>query len=214
MINKKSFLLAAALMVFTSGAASAATISFFIVPGGSSSLDLSAQLRAEVTDEGAGLVGFTFYNDVGKQSSITDIYFDDGTLLDIGAITSSGSGVSFTAPATPGDLPGGSSISPKFETTEQWSLDSTSPMVPQHGVDQLGEWVKVVFSLQSGQDYDDTLAALADGTLRLGLHVQAIEGGGSSSWVSNPLGVPDGGTTALLLGLGMLGLGYARRRLQ
>src|SRR5262245_47586865 len=60
--------------------------------------NLSGQLSVEVTEGAvAGTVDFTFYNNVGIASSITDIYFDDGTLLALASVTNSPTGtVSFT----------------------------------------------------------------------------------------------------------------------
>jgi hypothetical protein len=171
--------------------------------------DVGAQLSVDVTDAGGGQVSFKFSNNVGTASSITDIYFDDGTLLGI-ATTSQSAGVVFNNPATPGNLPGANDANPDFETTSGFSADS-DPSVAPNGVNSHGEWVDITFDLINGKTFSDTLAALSDGSLRIGLHVQAIGGdnGGSDSYVNN---VPDGGTTAALLGLAMLGMGYLRSR--
>jgi len=50
-----------------------------------------AQLSVDVTDAGSNLAGsnlvlFTFQNSGPDASSIADVYFDDGTLLNIAAI--------------------------------------------------------------------------------------------------------------------------------
>jgi hypothetical protein len=159
---------------------------------------------------------FTFKNNVGIASSITDVYFDDGTLLAMGQITSS-TGVSFTALASPGDLPGHQDVNPPFVTTQGFSLDSTSGQdgVKAHGVDAATEWLSVLFTLQGTQTYADTLAALANGSLRIGLHVQAIGAtetfdGGSDSYVNTVSVVPVPGAVLL----GFLGLSYAGMRLR
>src|SRR5687768_9564506 len=68
------------------GAAGANTITFGLLTDNGND-DLSGQLRVEVTAGAGGTVDFTFYNDVGIASSITDIYFDDGTLLELATIT-------------------------------------------------------------------------------------------------------------------------------
>ena len=188
--------------------------------------DLSDQLYGVVSSVG-DQVAFTFYNDVEIASSITDIYFDDGTLLGIASISSS-EGVAFTQPATPGDLPGGNDLTPPFETTQDFSADSNEP-VSANGVDAATEWVQIVFDLQDDPDdpqggqtltFADTIAALTDKSLRVGLHVQAIgESGGSDSYVNNipfdpnvnPV-VPLPGAL-VLLGAGLFRLAaYGRRR--
>jgi hypothetical protein len=177
-------------------------------------VDVASQLLVEVIDGMDGTVTFKFTNDVGIASSITDVYFDDGTLLAIAQITSS-SGVDFTSPATPGNLSGANLASPPFVTTQNFSADSTPP-ASQNGVDDDDEWLKIKFTLQDAspgvpQTYADTIAALNSGALRIGLHVQAIgTTGGSDSYVN---AVPDGGATIALLGMALTGMGvFARRK--
>jgi hypothetical protein len=164
-----------------------------------------AQLSMEVIDEGGGLVGFKFYNAVGEESSITDIYFEDGSLLGIFSITDSGLGVAFSAPASPPDLPGGG-----LSFTATTSLDSNPPVVP-FGVSSSTEWVEVTFSLQPGGTYQDVIDELGTGDLRVGLHVQGFANGGSESFINDPTPVPEPGTL-LLLGAGLTGLASRRRR--
>src|SRR5512145_721995 len=86
-------------------AASADVIGFFKLTNNGNE-DVSAQLSVDVTAVGTDQVAFTFYNNVGIASSITDVYFDDGTLLGIASVTGS-AGVDFSQLASPGDLPGG-----------------------------------------------------------------------------------------------------------
>jgi hypothetical protein len=172
-------------------------------------VDVSNQLSVEVTNPGLGQASFTFYNAVGITSSITDIYFDDGTLLGIASINVSGIEVGFEDPAIPENLPGGNSISPPFETTRGFSADSDSPIMEQ-GVNAASEWVTITFNLINDKTYGDTIAALDNGDLRIGLHVQAIgTTGGSDSYVNK---VPEP-TTLLLLGLGLIGIAGVGRKL-
>jgi hypothetical protein len=133
--------------------------------------------------------------------SVTDVYFQDGTLLGIASIHES-SGLDFSSPANPGDLPAGNTITPAFKTTEQWSADSTKPAT---GVDDSSDALGVLFNLKSGYGYSDVVNALAngisepgnvwnaDGTdktggdlgLRVGIHVTAFTDGKSESFIDS-----------------------------
>ncbi len=200
----------AALLVFgmVSSAAAIEYFGFYKITNNGNE-DVGSQLSVGVYDAGvddAGIkkVGFTFTNNVGIGSSITDIYFDDGTLLGIAQILNS-AGVSFASPATPGDLPGGNAVD--FETTVPFSADSDSP-VSKNGVDAASEWVTIIFNLINGKTYADTIKALNSGELRIGLHVQSIGvKDGSDSYVNR---VPEP-VTLLLLGLGLVGVAGIRR---
>jgi hypothetical protein len=203
----RSLLLAAVVAAFTfSTAAGAVTVSFECITGNSTT-DCGigeSQLTVDVTaGPGANQVTFHFKNAGPLASSITDVYFDDGTLLGIASVVD-GPGVDFEQNASPPDLPGGDDLIPPFETTEGFSADSEPPAQP-NGANP-GEWVKIIFDLISGQDLDDTLAALDDGSLRIGIHVQGFSGGGSEGFVN----VPEPALGLLLLG-SWLGL---RRRLR
>jgi len=86
-----------------------------------------SQLTVVVSDAGNGQVSFTFSNSGPNASSITDVYFDDGTLLAIASIVN-GPGVSFSQGAAPSDLPGGQLASPPFHTTAGFLADSDAPV--------------------------------------------------------------------------------------
>lgn len=160
-----------------------------------------AQMRVDISDAGSGRVDFTFRNIGPANSSITDLYWDDGTLLGIAIITN-GPGVDFSVGASPRDLPGGQNCSPAFEATQGFSADSNPPSQP-NGVNP-GEWVTVRFNLINGRTYAQTLAALDTGELRIGIHVQGFATGNSESFV-----LPSPGAAAML---GMAGLVGLRRR--
>ena len=184
-----------------------------------------AQLSVDVTDAGDGKVLFTFNNTGPEASSITDVYFDDGHLLKIATIESS-SGVSYSQGAAPGNLPSASSIDPAFETTAGFSADS-DPAAQPNGVNP-GEWLKIYFDLKlATQNYNTVIEDLASGALRIGIHVQGFEGGGSESFVhcidcgtppcedcdGGGTGVPDATTSLMLLGMALMGVEGFRRRL-
>jgi hypothetical protein len=161
-----------------------------------------AQITLDVTDPGGGQVLFTFANAGPAASSITDGYFDDGPLLQIAAILDAPGTVAFSEFASPGDLPGANDASPPFLAT--FSAHSDAP-VQANGVNP-GESLGILFDLQSGTTFADVLDALADGSLRVGIHMQGYETGGSESLVNVPLPGPLG-----FLALGLAGLALTRR---
>jgi hypothetical protein len=141
-----------------------------------------SQLFVELTDMGSQ-VKFTFTNIGPEASSITDVYFDDGTLLGIAEITNTIGLVEFSENAFPPDLPGGNNVTPPFVTTAGFSADSDPPTQPL-GVN-LGESLGITFDLQVGGAFDDILDELESGNLRIGIHVQGYGSGGSESFVNN-----------------------------
>jgi hypothetical protein len=178
-----------------------------------------AQLTVDVTSYGTNQVLFTFLNAGPQASSIADIYFDDGTLLALADLIYKDQneeqghpGVDFTqeyfAKVCPPDLPGGGSVSPEFQVTGSFKADSDPP-VSSNGVGP-GEYLGIIFNLQSEKTLADVLDDLASRALRIGIHVQSFPDGGSESFINNPYVVPV--PEAILLG--MLGLSVAGLKLR
>jgi hypothetical protein len=176
-----------------------------------------AQLSVDVRPQTATQqVLFDFVNAGPSASSITDIYFDsfpDSVLLDIASVINR-DGVSFTqnqgtkaTKVCPPDLPGGETITPKFEVFANFSADSDSP-IQQNGVNP-GESVGILFNLKSGAIVDNVISELSTGDLRIGIHVQGFDTGDSESFVNGPR-VPLPGAVLL----GGMGLGIAGWRLR
>lgn len=197
-----------AVALLAGAPAAAVTIDFFCITNndaGNCAIG-EAQLSVELTDEGGDQVRFTFLNTGAADITISEVYFDDGTLLGIASVIS-GLGVAFVEDADPPDLPGGNSITPPFNVTAGF-LAEAEPPPASNGVDP-GEWVAIVFDLQSGGTLADVIQELTDGTLRIGIHAISIGATeGSESFVNVPVPEP---TTALLLLGGLAGIAARRR---
>lgn len=171
------------------GAVQATTLSFYcITTGGTSGADCpiaTAQITVDVTGVSPGVVNFRFNNAGPLVTSISEVYFDNGTLLGISSVAHSAGDPWTGGSANPGNLPGGNNVSPPFVTTAGFLAES-DPSPPQNGV-RPGEYLDVVFNLQGGGTLADVLAELATGEVRVGMHVIAFESGGSVSIVNNPV---------------------------
>lgn len=154
---------------------------------------------------------FVFRNVGLQMSSITDVYFDDGTLLAIAAVQN-GDGVDFSQDASPSNLPGGNSLSVPFQATAGFSADSNPP-TQANGANP-GEQVGVLFELVEGKTFSDLILALNGGTrddkgapaVRVGLHAQGFSDGESAAFVNTtaPVSVVPLPASAGLLFAGLL----------
>lgn len=166
-----------------------------------------AQLFVDVTNPVAGQARLTFLNIGPIAMSITDIYVDDdgGNFSGIASILN-GPGVNFVTGASPPNLPGGAGIG----FSANFSAESSSP-APINGVNP-GESVAINFNLLGGVTFNDVIADINAALLRIGMHVQAIGGGGSEGFVNNTNPVPAPGAALLgLIGLGTIA-GLKRRQ--
>ena len=205
------------IAIFLCSNAHALTVTFDSCITNNNATDCSTginQLSVDVTEQGSQVL-FTFNNSGPLASSITDVYFDDGSLLGIASLIDADDGmggdmgVDFSVGATPGNIPGANGASPSFQTTAGFSADS-DPAVQPNGVNP-GEMLGILFDLQGSQDYQDVIDELTTGALRIGIHVQGFDGGGSESFVNAPVPVP---AAVWMFGTGLLAMiGFSRRRL-
>ena len=177
-----------------------------------------AQAGLEVTDAMNDQVLFKFTNSGPNASFISDIYFDNdsgtgvgSTLASIASLNES-TGVSFQFPINGnGDLPGGNNVN--FDTTGSGAsaLEAQNQSGAANGINNTGnEMLGILFNLQMGKDFSDVLSELANGDLRVGIHVQGFSNGGSESFVNAPVPVP---AAVWLMGTGLIGLiGFGRKR--
>ena len=181
-------LVALAAMSFSDNAAAASTFGFTRISD-NGPVDVSGQLSAQVAQQDNG-VRFTFFNSAAQlASSITAIYFDLGSnslFSSLSLAGDSGAGVAFSAGASPRNLPGGNPLG----FSADFSAMSNPPR-PHNGVNGEGEWVSFFGVLKSGQSYGAVIDSLTSGDLRVGLHVQAIAGDYSDSFLNvAPSAVP------------------------
>ena len=169
------------------------------------------QLSVWITDQGTiddngeilHLVGFKFMNAGPDECVITEIYFQGGPLFEFVGIDEDLIGVDFdegeVGDVSPGNLPGGKSITPQFIADAVFSMQPNNP-APKWGVGP-GETVEVIYSLEPISTCMDIVNQLDLGDMRIGIHVQSFVSGGSESFIN----VPEP-ATLIILGLGGLAL--------
>lgn len=185
------------------------------------------QLFMDVFNNG-GYAKFRFRNEGDVHSSITGIWFDDGSLLGIDRIIDRETitdpcildghpDVDFERDGNQ-NLPGGSEMEYPFEAVKGFTVKSDQPP-PKWGVESADleypdQWVQIEFELQPGQSLANVIEELLTGdpypTLRVGLHVQSFNGDGQSS--ESFVNVVPEPATLCLFGLGGLALLRKRRK--
>ena len=174
---------------------------------------ISTLLDTDLLDEDPDGVRFIFLNTGSEDISITDVYFDDGSLLDISEVIYDPEVVSFSLGASPSNLPSAGSVDPVFEASDRFLAADSDPPAYPNGVNP-GEFLVIDFSLQSLQTFADVVSELTDGRLRVGIHVQGFgsDGDGSESFVNLPVPAPSSMVLAGFGVLGMMGYGWRKRK--
>jgi hypothetical protein len=193
---------------------------------------LGSQMQIQATDEApAGQIDIRIRNLGPVDSIIGEVFFDTGStayLESIASIAQIGSGnVQFVDAGAGGTLPGGNGNPYKFST------DFGVARVSKGGIDNginPGEQLQIIFNLADGKTLADlknvTGGPLDLSKLRVGIHVQAIDGlgieGSRGMITGGPIGTPrdvPGGEvpepSSYLMGasaLAMLGMLYRRRK--
>ena len=202
-------LFALSALVWSATAAQAVSYNFAQITSNGTA-QIASQLSVDVTVSGTN-VSFEFFNNVGIASSITEIYFDDGLLGVPPTITNNGT--NFVTGANPSNLPGGNTLTPPFVADIVFNAESVQQGgAAANGVNAAGDSVTLTFGLGSFVDLAAVQAALANGSLRIGLHVISIAqpGGGNTSeaFVNT---VPEASST-LLLGIALAGVALVGSR--
>jgi hypothetical protein len=158
------------------------------------------QLRIDVTAANgsdtltSNQVLFKFSNIGTAASSITQIYFDNGTALkSVNSIFDSGAGVDFSQASGNLNLPGGNSLTSKF--VSDFGIKANTPVSQQgvnNGTAANSEWVSVLFDLGINKTLQSVIDEMRSGALRIGMHVQAFSdtNGGSEAFVNKPTITP------------------------
>jgi len=172
-----------------------------------------AQISLDVTDAMNDQVLFKFTNNGPANSFISDIYFDNDNGTNIGSTLASiaelqeGLGVDFVTPINGmGDLPGGNQPGVDFNTTMELEAQNASGMgANTSGVDNNNEMLGILLNLQMGKSFADVLNELANGDLRVGIHVQGFDNmdPGSASFINTPVPLP---AAVWMMVAGLIGL--------
>jgi hypothetical protein len=180
------------------------------------------QLSFVVSSGTGGQVLFKFLNKGPDYCKIEEVYFDDNanllskfSLIDVDNGIAGDPYVDFSPGANPGNLPAGHPINfyttPNLLTQADKGKNSQALIHNKAGVEP-GQKLGILFSLQQGKTYDDTIAALKTSDLRVGIHVTSFISQGSESFVSNnSVTVPIPASIALA-SIGAMFIGFCKKR--
>ena len=186
--------------------------------------NISGQLLLQVIGDKNGEdsnVYFKIFNDVGIQSSVTQISFaglsDLAFLHPLAGDDTQGTGpgtqfsLAFHGPSNSiaDGLPAGNTIG--FDSS--WSARAVAKGgggngQPANGINTSGEAFELIASNPNHPNYLSFLSAIQSGSIRVGLHVTDFADGGSASYVT---GVPEPATVAIIA-IGLVGFGAVRMR--
>jgi hypothetical protein len=202
-----------------SSSASATTFQFGCIAGQATACSVGeAALSADVTDAGPGRVSVVISSSASGAAAVMGLYIDDAGLIS-SISNQGGAGVAFKKNGSPSDLVGGSAVS----FVDDFRLLAKKPRAT-NGING-GESLTVVLRLKKGVTFSDVLAALGDGSLRLGLTLieadpncvgqntgpNCMGDPGTASFVNRPGAVPEPALAALAA-LGALGAALRSRK--
>ena len=202
--------------ILMTAAAQAASFGFQNITGNSADTAVVgvSQLGLTVVSDGGGMVRFKLSNSGPVASVVTGIWVQNsaGLLSGVGAIDDSPPSLAFSWGVN-GSLPGGGSIS--FTSQDTLGLKSLPPPTVS-GINS-GETLEWTYQIAGGFTTDDVVAAMVAGQIKLGVHMQSIQSGGTGNGgsegfvtVTTPvIPAPFGG---MLAGAGLVAIGARRRR--
>ncbi|MEG4913321.1 MULTISPECIES: PEP-CTERM sorting domain-containing protein [unclassified Microcoleus] len=160
------------------GLAPASAFSFANIVGGDTPGDAYANsFSFDVIDQGSSVL-FNIFNSGNAAASemfISKVFFDDNNFLSGVANIYNNSNVAFTGGASNDQLPqGGNGF------TTDYAFSRNTGAGNRWGI-QGGEMLGLSFT----GNYANVVSALTNGSLKLGLHVQALPGGASDSYISS-----------------------------
>ncbi|MEX2218911.1 MAG: hypothetical protein WD749_09145 [Phycisphaerales bacterium] len=169
----------AGAVVACCGAAIGAPVEISFAPVAGNGSAARVQYSCVMDEVSQSVVSFRFTNGARGESSISDVYFQDGAFLGVSNLIQQGT----LFVDSPGNLPGGGTMNPVFNATRAFAADLGAS--PAAGIESGRDFLEVRFTLINNSTFADVLAALGSGDLRVGMFVRPVGGGpGGESFVS------------------------------